>query len=304
MKYGETYSREDLKRKVLQGGYSEKEFEEAANFLGIPEKPFKISREVDENENEVIESESMKHEIKEVEIPETNRKNRRMKIAGIFGVIIFVFILLGFISLFFSVPIINYIKGNIGILDLNNSSNKMIYSLVIGGIIIVFLLFMQGFAKLGKSAELGLLRISSFLVMIASFILGIFLILLIAGFFVRKTDSFDVFNGNYLEFLSNSIPILFGVLLVLLVLEVLFFMGLMLLRRKVRFAFSAGLFGILFIFSLIVLLCAFVFVPGILDIIAGNKAVIISVSVVLGVLILLTMILEILTLFNGARKFE
>lgn len=208
-----------------------------------------------------------------------NKKIKWMKIAGISGIIpaliIAVFLILSLIG-----------------------TNNLIYQLALLAVLILsYFLFIFGFVVLGRKTQSKLLIFSSWsqIVMLALIIIGA-----IASFFMLKTFLLGIFSGAPLTDMSSLMAqlsskiIIFAIVLGIFALfaiinQILFYSGLIIAGRQIKFAKLAGIFGLILLVSSAV---PFLF---------KNLEVL---SLLPSILSLLGFIFQILALFDASKKFE
>ena len=221
---------------------------------------------------------------------------------------------MGIVFLVFGV--INLIVSLIPSVSLSSVSPVVGY--IILGLMFVFAIlgcfYFFGFVKMGRVVDSKMLRVSA-IMNIVSVVLGIF-------FFVVAI-LLSLFGSEVLSYSLDGVPItgdvvgtsmlvvLVIILLYLFVARFSFSLSLIRIREKIRFSLVAGIFGMMILFLGIgvtsfvayivinpeVLLALFTSAPWMLLVIRW-------IGPVFSVLSLLSLLFEMLALFDGAKKFE
>jgi len=260
-KHSKKYKTEDLKRKVISSGYSEEEVDEALGVLGlrieeveIPEPPALPKPLVE------------KAKPLEVKIPEETVNSKWLQIGGISGIIFLVFIVL-------STVLGMMIKPSF----LSPFSSIFTFILFLS-----YILFLYGFAILGKKYSNKLVKIASwsFIILAILFIvLQIFLMIfpeiIVDVFFSSLKETTTLSSLDFAAIYSQLLGGLFKILLIFiliaflsLILNILLGIGLLKLKDEVEKAKIAGILHILGGVLLIILIGApILFVAFIFDIV-------------------------------------
>lgn len=295
--YSGKYKLEDLKKKILSGGYSESDFNEAASDLGLIKKlPV----------NEIA--------------PITPKKPpvKLIKVSAIIGSV-FIVVLIGLlISLFFLNPIVNIIEKYPDYFDLSVLTSKIIYSSILIVLSVLIILFYLGFYIIGK-------LINSKQFKIFSLILIIFLVLascFICFEIITKKPSFrgvpviDPNNPNpaisfsqliNIAYLRDNQNYFFGVFLLGAIVYFLFYLGLVLIRKQVKYSFLSGILGLVFISDIIIFFCLLYFISSI-----WNKVLSLSnfgfqfavVPACFCFLLILVFLFKTILLFSASKRFS
>lgn len=237
--YISQYKIEDVKKKILSSGYSEKDFDEALLSLK--------SQETGKLDNE-----------KSLDYSDKNRK--WLKLGGICGILILIFSVL----------------ASLMIVILPQSSAVLSIILVIIFFIsaVSYLFFFYGFNVLGKKYEKKLIRVISWILIIIGILGIIFAIVLIiypslAGglVFTPLLDSLASDNpvDELLNTLGQLLAIIVAIFIVCLILGILFSVGLITLRENVEYSKITGILNIIGLCTLIIgigfliLLVSFIF---------------------------------------------
>ena len=274
-KYKGKYKLEKLKKKLISSGYSREEVEEASTQL----------REKDPNSKGI-----------------KKMKGKGIKIGAI----------VGFIFLFFSLVgiILNLLKFNFSSLGITGFIGSLIMTILL---VPCFFIYIYGFIKMGKALESKMLRFSSIGLLVTT-ILAFILIIALALIVFFSLQSLGLpMSGNQVEglntnslFLAGGAGIIFGIGFLFLgfvdmVLIYIFYAGLILVRKRVRFAGIAGWLGVILVTLLIVSSLGSMFV-GIFSKEIGT--ILFLVGIVFNVLLLALILFQNLTLIKAAEMFE
>ena len=302
--YSGKYPPAQLRQKIISSGYSENDVDEAIAILGLNEQAKSVSST-------------------NFGISTPHKGVKWMKIAGVVGFVFLVFSLVSIVISFFAASLLT-----------NLTSLTLI--VVISGILsvvmfVLFILYYYGFVKMGKYTESKLLRFSAMSIIISAFAIIVLVIVSIVFLYSFISSAFSpssiaLFNpvsspisGNAVAATSSAATsglgtlgwILFLVFLLLmlfiLVVNILFFVSLILVGKKVKFTKIAGFLGLILIAVSIV---SFIFI-------ASNPLIMISMlvssaarvgyivfQVILYILGLAVLLLESLALFDASKKFE
>jgi len=251
-KYSGQFDLKSLKQKILSAGYTEQEFNEAYSVLHSNNFSTQLeSSKMIKKEKHPEKAEEHKENLEkkpDVKIEGGLKGNKMIKLAGIFGILFLVF---SVVSMFFLG------KEIVGFILYFLSS-------------ICFGLFIYGFIVVGKRYNKRLIRIIGWLVIVVLILLLIFRILfflapdIFSG--VLPAESFLVEGSGFdLDVLGTAVisVLIFLIVLVLVftVLGILFGIGLIKLKDKVKYAKISGILtligaaclilgiGILFLFA-------------------------------------------------------
>lgn len=293
-----------LKQKLLEGGFDEREVNEAAgeldkqmpsqqpamNMPGQPSNSVQVKKGIEGNDAKPLPRDGMATKPESAEGKKAPGK--WMKIAGWFGIAMLLLII-----------VTGILEGIIEEGVLINLSESITFS-IIALVIFIFLTFFYyyGFYKMGQSASSGKFRFSSIAVVI------LLLLILIVGLAAQMTEAIQ----------EAMMYVAFGLILILGIMQLIFSLGLIGIGGKVKFAKSAGWIGIvgiiLSVVAIVLLIVGIISsdgltISGAVDIpILWGLGVITKISIVLlglfGLLMLVGKVLQILALFNGSKNFE
>ena len=300
------YPIEGLRKKILDSGYSLQDFDESFNLL----------------KSQTASSEPV---LKDVSSPKTN-SFKWMKFAAILGL---VFLIMGIIF-----PITGYLLKDFFI---QNYFIGLAFIILLFIMIIFSLFFFYGFARLGKYAGSRLLSFASKSIMVL-IVLATVLDIIILFIVLSFVNSFlgsglgltgNAINNSDLSFFGSAIAsnlfssglgsfgttalLIMGIfgLLILFTLIVIFcfFIGLILAGKEVRFAKGAGILGLILMVLLIISPSAFFMMSfsdssNFLEILATIGLIYLVIFGVMGIISLVTFLLMIFALFSASRKFE
>ena len=256
-KYGKKYRVEDLKRKIIASGYDEEEVEEALEELGLrvekkekeeggEKKEIVIERPVEKEEELAerfagrFERAEQKPTILTIQCKSPQSYQRWLKVGGICGVILVILFVL------FAV----FVSGAFGI-DIYLLSPFVFASSLI--ILLVSVLFLYAFITLDKKYNGRLVKVACWGFIILAVLLMVFLILLmvfpedIGGYLLGSlaSSAVDLLSINFQEIIDsffNLIIILAVILLVFVILNIIFGIGL--IKLKVQHSKLAGILHI------------------------------------------------------------
>lgn len=307
--YGNRFSLDDLRKKIVEGGYSEEDFNEAASALGL--------------------NRPAAHVLSMPDVVEKSSGVRWMRFAGIIGIAFLVLSAIFFVLSFFSSSFAS--SGS-----LSPAVGIAILALVFL-MFISYLFFLKGFAKMGKYTS-KLLRFSSITLVVLSIIVVVLGIAATLIFFrsignmvsslpSSTSDLSSDFSGGITGAAVSDVgsignmssvgsagalgwAILITVILAavfFLVIQTLFFVGLIISGKQVKFAKLAGIFGIVLLAvsifaSLYIFSNPFLMVEMLLS--GTLSSFLIVMQILLYVLSLLLLLFETLCLFDASKKFE
>jgi len=225
-RYYEKYPVEELRQKILDSGYSEKDFDEA--YLAVKAESEKVGGKINYSSSFL-------------------NSGKMIKISGISGIAL----------------VMSFVISMILILIFQQGSTVLSVFLAVLWVITSLsgMMFFYGFDILGKKYEKKTLRISSWIfIMLFAFLLFGIIISIIFPSFVKDgiltplLDSLSS-NGDIIASALDAIGILLVSLVILFILifvsGMVFSAGLIGLRKEIRFAFPSGLLNILGLCSLI-----------------------------------------------------
>src|SRR3989344_2791701 len=283
-----------LKEKLLGGGFKEKDVNEAIVFM----KPVENVRKIETIDTKRIDATDSKKTDFEKAKDDMKKGARWIKTAGVVGVIALIYYLLIIIGGF--VP---------GLNDLV----KLFFTTLSGSIVlgaltlVLFVVYYAGFAKLGKHTGDGLLKISALIKLVISLIAPVIFVFLMTSI-VLAVESLILGDGGGTSQLfeaGGALLIVFFITIILYrIFSVMFSAGLVKIKNKVSKAKLAGIFGLIYSSSSILLIAGLILL-WLVGLSAESLAFITIVGAVISVLLwAVTFILEIMTLFQASRIFE
>jgi hypothetical protein len=219
-----------LKQKLLEGGFNEKDIDDAAKVVDGPQiqSGFKPPMSIQEKP---------KQQPASLPINQINKQSssgiKWMKIAGWSGIFILI------------IPFISFIIG-LAFMDLLLSTVGTILSIVVGLLMVISVtLYLVGFVKLGRVTQVGKLKMGSLLMVIS------YLVLMALGIIFSW-----MFTNNPLILLSNSgliyLIVLASIILVGIIGQFIFSFGLLNAGEKIRFEKAAGILNLIVSISILV----------------------------------------------------
>lgn len=286
------YPLESLKEKILSGGYTENDFNEALSAVSIS-KNVASQKQIDYSYKEI------------------SKGFKWMKLAGMIGMVFLFFVTVSIVFTFF--------------VDLQNPST-LLSSISEGYILFIFfgvffvmnLLYLFGFVRMGKLTKVDSLKNASRLRIIASILFVVFGVVIS---FIYKNLNNNLGLRVVDEITKATItlpswtPIIFGIIFLFMIfVGYLFAIGLIKAGRDVRFARAAGITNLIvaILFTLAVLLGILsVFFPSIAGVLAfGLISLFFSKSWIYFAYLLslglyfLPRLFEVLSLMDASKKLE
>jgi hypothetical protein len=293
------YSQQDLKNKILSGGYSEGEYNEALNLVNSPQP-------------------SVETKIDSPFVREDKEGFKWIRFAGISGIIIFV--LMVFLMVF------SFVYNFQKIYSHENKINLlafMLYFVIIIALQIFTSFFIYGFVKIAINTESKILKFSS-LVFFALAIFSIMCLILFSIWVFVDPQIMMITGSAIAENVSNPVNLeysyqysrnawsFFGLSSVMWILLILifFFIGLLKIEKKVKYAKISGILGLTWILFSIILFIVMLFILPLITplILSGNLNFLVIIFWILGgiysLLVIADFIFLILSLFDASEKFE
>ena len=321
--YSGQYPLDKLKKKLLDAGYSTAEIKEGISKLGIEEHQSSQRLKEPEKKDEYNSS-------------GVKMNGKWMYIAGIIGFVLCGVYLISFILGFFNI-----------IFPLWLNIIIMIFSILI---FISLFFYYYGFIRLGKATKSKLIGFSAWATIV---LLGLFVVLVIVMFIIGfSSDSFmlsgfatqtidldssfhqdgmtgmqgqmssEQMSGDLNSAIMNMIGgllIFFGILLLfylfLITIRYCFAIGLIKIRREVKFAGIAGILNLVLaiigslvlVFSIIAIIMLMINPMsgfGLIGGLYGGGFLFVLISIVVNLLVLASLFFEAITLLNASKRYE
>lgn len=324
-----------LKKKLLEGGFVEKDIDEAidlvekesATQVPPPVQPLpraQISQNIVQpvaEKRQLIQNDLLKSDVQELpiyrtppktDLPNSNYRGARwMKIAAVVGVFIFLAsIALGVVQVLYPEMYLGFITN----------VSYTIISCIVFFVAIFFYYF--GFVKLGAHTDEGLLRTGAWLVIVPLFLS--FVTIFIAQTLVP--DQLNVLfaegNAGPLKTVMVTLSIIWVILFLLTILgQLLLSIGLMRAGNQVKYGKVAGILNALVFFAGLVFVVGIVMViysllnllsgelpafTGGIELLGTGVAALVTTFAIIGafVLKLVAFVFEIIVLFKASKQFE
>ncbi len=260
-KYSGVYKLEDIKRKILSKGYSEKDFNESVSAL-------KSSMNVQPEKNQSFDSSYFSG---------SQKRPKWLIISGIFGIILLIIFIGVFVSIFYLNNIANYVRYNESVINMDSMNNKIIYIGVFWMFCIILSIFYLGFMKMGDYTQSNLIKYSSILFIVVTILVST----LLTGVLLTKepyrkglvvTDPSNpvpvvsLASPQFIKHYEVSGSILGALILVLYIFSTIFSsIGMILLRGKIKFSLINAILNFILIILLVVSVGILAFFQGISD---------------------------------------
>ena len=277
----------DILAKILSKGYSKEDFDEALDVL--KKKEIVLDKDVE-----------LKQKVGFRE-PVSRKKGglKWMKIAGIIGMVFFVLMFL------------NFVLGVLVGVDVSNSIGGWIMLGLLAVLIVLTCFYFYGFIRMGKSVDSKLLRGAAIMNIVSVLLfVALMVFMIIITWMMFSTISSGLsdgvgFGGNFETW--AYLFYLFGVvtLVSVFVSRVLFSISLIRVRKKVGFLLIAGVLGLIVAVLLLVLYGISIYLAmNPFGFLVSIDSFIEYLAMGFGVLSMIMILFESLSLFNSSKKFE
>ena len=277
----------DIRAKILSRGYSKEDIDEALDVL--KKKEIVLDKDV-ELKQKVGFRESA---------PKKRARFKWMKLAGVVGVVFFVFLL------------VNFVLGVLVGVDVSNSIGGWIMLGLLAVLIVLTCFYFYGFIRMGKSVDSKLLRGAAIMNIVSVLLfVALMVFMIIITWMMFSTISSGLsdgvgFGGNFETW--AYLFYLFGVvtLVSVFVSRVLFSISLIRVRKKVGFLLIAGVLGLIVAVLLLVLYGISIYLAmNPFGFLVSIDSFIEYLAMGFGVLSMIMILFESLSLFNSSKKFE
>jgi hypothetical protein len=293
----------EIREKILSRGYSKDDVDAAVRALD-KEKPVFPKKGASSSKKKSSSAKRGRRTGFREPVSRREGAFRWMRLAGIIGLVFFVIILLDFVLGFFDVNL--FPSGT----ELWIKYLNFAISLVVAT---AFCFYYFGFIKLGKFAESRLLRISSIVFMVFSVIFLLLFILSSVLSLFELPSTADPIGLEGSQDVSNIWGYVFlGLFIISVVFRYLFVVGLMKIRKKVKFSLVAGIIGMIGVIMVTLLIGFFVYLrlypmKTIMFLFSIGPQLLTIIKIIgysFYAVILGSLLFESLALLSGSKKFE